>query len=172
MNEAVAKYRKKFFTSLGIQIPIIILMWVIPYVVPEFVEMVPLPNRVPLFVLILCFFASIIQFYIGSSFYINSYKSLRNKSANMDVLIMLGTSAAWLYAFVYIFIGYNEHMAEDLDMLHMTVMEHAHNFEISSSLITIILLGKFLETLSKKKTVDKLAQLASLKVTKAIIIEK
>lgn len=44
-------------------------------------------------------------------------------------------------------------------------------FEISSSLITIILLGKFLEALSKKKTVDKLAQLASLKITKAILIE-
>ena len=48
---------------------------------------------------------------------------------------------------------------------------HAHNFEISSVLITTILLGKFLESLSKKKTVDKLAQLASLKVTKANLVE-
>ncbi len=44
-------------------------------------------------------------------------------------------------------------------------------FEISSVLITIILLGKFLESISKKKTVDKLSQLASLKVTKANLIE-
>lgn len=44
-------------------------------------------------------------------------------------------------------------------------------FEISSVLITIILLGKLLETLSKKRTVDKLSQLASLKVTKAILLE-
>jgi len=36
----------------------------------------------------------------------------------------------------------------------MTVANHAHNFEISSALITIILLGKYIETISKKKTVD------------------
>jgi len=51
-------------------------------------------------------------------------------------------------------------------------MEHAHNFEISAALITIILLGKLIETLSKKKTVDQLSQLASLKVTKANLVEE
>jgi len=53
----------------------------------------------------------------------------------------------------------------------MYIQNHAHNFEISSALITIILIGKYIETLSKKKTVDKLAQLASLKVTKANLVE-
>ena len=51
------------------------------------------------------------------------------------------------------------------------MMEHAHNFEISAALITIILLGKLIETLSKKKTVDQLSQLASLKVTRANLVE-
>ncbi len=51
-------------------------------------------------------------------------------------------------------------------------MEHAHNFEISAALITIILLGKLIETLSKKKTVDQLSQLASLKVTRANLVEE
>ena len=53
----------------------------------------------------------------------------------------------------------------------MAIMEHSHNFEISSVLITIILLGKYIEAISKKKTVDKLSQLASLKVTKANLID-
>ena len=53
----------------------------------------------------------------------------------------------------------------------MAVEAHAHMFEISSVLITIILLGKFLESISKKKTVDKLSQLASLKITKANLVE-
>jgi Cu+-exporting ATPase len=44
---------------------------------------------------------------MGAQFYINSYKSLRNKSANMDVLIMLGTTSAWLYAIVLIGVGYD-----------------------------------------------------------------
>jgi len=53
----------------------------------------------------------------------------------------------------------------------MMISQNAHMFEMSSVLITIILLGKFLETLSKKRTVDKLSQLAALKVSKAVLLE-
>jgi Cu+-exporting ATPase len=53
----------------------------------------------------------------------------------------------------------------------MKVLEHAHYFEISSALLTIILIGKYLEQYSKKKTVDKLSELATLSVTKAILTE-
>lgn len=89
----------------------------------------------------------------------------------MDVLIALGTTAAWLYAFVLICIGYKPKDMMDKNMYKEMIEMHAHNFEISSVLITIILLGKYLESISKKKTVDKLSQLASLKVTKAFLIQ-
>jgi P-type Cu+ transporter len=89
----------------------------------------------------------------------------------MDVLIALGTTSAYLYAVIRICFGYKEHDMHDKAMFKMMVSDHAHMFEISSALITIILLGKFLETLSKKKTVDKLSELASLRVTKAILLE-
>ena len=108
---------------------------------------------------------------MGYPFYISAYKSLRHKSANMDVLIMLGTTAAWGYGIAMLGVGYSEHDQHDEKMFRMAVQEHAHNFEISSALITIILLGKLIETLSKKKTVDKLSQLAGLKVTKANLLE-
>lgn len=75
----------------------------------------------------------------------------------MDVLIVLGTTAAWGYGIALLIVGYDEGHMHDEKMYAMQVKEHAHNFEISSVLITIILLGKFLETISKKKTVDKLA---------------
>ena len=52
----------------------------------------------------------------------------------------------------------------------MSVQEHAHNFEIASTLITVILFGKYLESITKKQTVDKLSQLASLKVSKALLM--
>ena len=52
------------------------------------------------------------------------------------------------------------------------IHEHAHNFEISSTLITVILFGKCLEAFSKKQTVDKLTDLASLKVTKACLVKE
>ena len=75
----------------------------------------------------------------------------------MDVLIMLGTTAAWGYAIVLIGVGYDAHEMHDTEMYAMAAQEHAHNFEISSVLITIVLLGKFIESYSKKKTVDKLS---------------
>lgn len=52
------------------------------------------------------------------------------------------------------------------------VHEHAHNFEISSTLITVILFGKCLEAYTKKQTVDKLTELASLKVNKAVLVQE
>ena len=45
---------------------------------------------------------------MGYPFYISAYKSLRHKSANMDVLIMMGTTAAWLYGIVRMGIGYSD----------------------------------------------------------------
>lgn len=89
------------------QIPILILMWIIPYTYPAFLTMINQANGVPLFVYLNAVFATIIQLFMGAPFYINSYKSLRNKSANMDVLIALGTTAAWLYAIVLIGVGYS-----------------------------------------------------------------
>ena len=52
----------------------------------------------------------------------------------------------------------------------MQVHSHVHNFETNSVLILIVLLGKYIESYSKMKTVDKLSDLASLKVTKANLI--
>lgn len=121
-------------------------------------------NGVPLYLYLNAIFATIIQIFMGANFYVSAYKSLRHKSANMDVLIMMGTTAAWLYGIVMIGIGYktSDYMDDMIGMsgketYKMAVQEHAHNFEISSALITIILLGKYIETISKKKTVDQLS---------------
>jgi Cu+-exporting ATPase len=120
--------------------------------------------------------ASINQFVFGAGFYQGAWKALKNWSANMDVLVVLGTTAAWLYGVIQIFIGYNINTSlpwmEQENRLTHAVHEHAHNFEISSTLITVILFGKFLEAFSKKQTVDKLSDLASLKVTRANLVRE
>ena len=67
---------------------------------------------------------------------------------------MLGTTAAWGYGIALIGIGYKKDMMVDEDMFRMQIQQHTHMFETSSVLITTILLGKYLETISKKKTVD------------------
>jgi cation transport ATPase len=63
----------------------------------------------------------------------------------MDVLIALGTSCSWLYGFVRLFLGYTQAQIDDTEMYSMKILEHAHYFEISSALLTIILIGKYLE---------------------------
>jgi P-type Cu+ transporter len=75
----------------------------------------------------------------------------------MDVLVVLGTTSAWLYGVILLFTGYKFNYYETEEMKQMQIQMHGHNFEISSSLITVILLGKLLEAVSKKQTVDKLS---------------
>lgn len=70
----------------------------------------------------------------------------------MDVLVTLGTTAAWSYGVLLILIG-----CDDSESLYEQVKMHTHNFETSATLITVICFGKLLEAYSKKQTVDKLS---------------
>lgn len=88
-------------------------MWIISYAVPSFVTMINVYKGVTLFVYLNAFFSTIIQFFIGSSFYKHAYKGLKRKAANMEVLVMLGTTAAWGYGFALLFIGYSDMIMED-----------------------------------------------------------
>jgi len=157
-----------------IEVPILVLMWVIPYTNPHFLTSHEVFNSMPLYIFILLGLSSIIQFGLGLDFYKGALKSIKGCSANMDVLVVLGTTAAWLYGLILIFIGDKaygtSHNKTVEDHRRHSVHEHAHNFEIASTLIAVILFGKLLESVTKKQTVDKLQQLASLKVTKAILM--
>ncbi|CAH1441594.1 unnamed protein product [Lactuca virosa] len=92
-----------------------------------------------------------VQFIIGKRFYVGSYHALRRKSANMDVLVALGTNAAYFYS-VYTLIK----------ALISDAFEGQDFFETSTMLISFILLGKYLESIAKGKTSDALAKLTDL----------
>ena len=128
----------------------------------------------PAYIFILLGLSSVIQFGMGAGFYKGAFKAVKGCSANMDVLVVLGTTAAWLYGLILIFVGdheYGTHHSETVEEHSWhSVHEHAHNFEIAATLIVVILFGKFLESVTKKQTVDKLSQLASLKVSSAILM--
>ncbi|MCZ2173317.1 MAG: heavy metal translocating P-type ATPase [Burkholderiales bacterium] len=81
--------------------------------------------------------ATPVQFWIGWRFFVGAYHSLRGGSGNMDVLVALGTSMAWLYSTVVLV----------LDLHH----QHVY-FEASASVITLVLLGKLMEARAKAKT--------------------
>ncbi|MCQ6274555.1 copper-translocating P-type ATPase [Bacillus sp. V3B] len=103
--------------------------------------------------------ATPVQFYIGKQFYVGAYKALKNKSANMDVLVALGTSAAYFYS-VYLSIqtiGNNAH----LEGLY---------FETSAVLITLIILGKLFEAKAKGRSSEAIKKLMGLQAKTATVI--
>ena len=119
VNKAVIAYRRKFIICMILQLPILILVWLIPHTNPHFITMYNNWNGIPLYAFLIGAFSTLIQIFLGASFYINAFKTLRNKSANMDVLIVLGTTAAWGYAVALIIVGYDKEYMADEHMYHM-----------------------------------------------------
>lgn len=106
--------------------------------------------------------ATPIQFWIGASFYKGSFRALRNGGANMDVLVVLGTSAAYFYS-VYLTFIFNE------KYIHKTANLY---YETSSVLITLILFGKLLEHIIKGKSSKAIQSLVNLQPKKANVIRE
>ncbi|MFS0862326.1 heavy metal translocating P-type ATPase [Fredinandcohnia sp. 179-A 10B2 NHS] len=102
--------------------------------------------------------AAPVQLLIGMQFYIGAFKAVRNRSANMDVLVALGTSAAFFYS-LYITI---ESYGKSAMMLEVY-------FETSAILITLILLGKIFETSAKGRTSEAIKKLMQLQSKLAIV---
>lgn len=100
--------------------------------------------------------ATPVQFYIGSQYYIGAYKALRNTSANMDVLIALGSSAAYFYS-IPVILG--------------LVPGHAY-FETAAMIITLIKLGKYLEAKAKGRTSEAIKKLMGLQAKSARVIRE
>lgn len=102
-----------------------------------------------------------IQFWAGGQYYRSALSALRLRTANMDTLIALGTSVAYFYSvFVVVF---------ESSFLNLAVDAHVY-FEVSSTIITLILLGKFLELRAKGKTSDAIKKLFGLQAKTAHVL--
>lgn len=98
------------------------------------------------------FVASIVQFYCGWQFYKGAWANISHFSANMDVLVAMGTSAAYFFSIYNIFYG-----------------EHLY-FETSAVIITLILFGKYLEERAKGKTTEAISKLLNLTPKEALVL--
>ena len=98
--------------------------------------------------------ATPVQFYVGGQYYVGAYKALRNGSANMDVLIAMGTSAAYFYSLPIVF----------------GLIEGHVYFETAAVIITLIKLGKFLEARAKGRTSEAIKKLMGLRARSARVI--
>ena len=100
-----------------------------------------------------CLLATPVQFWIGRRFYVGAWHALRGGGANMDVLVVLGTSAAYFLSLAMLFTGPDAHVY----------------FEASAAIITLVLLGKILETRAKRNTGAAIAALLRLQPSSATI---
>ncbi|MEZ2004976.1 heavy metal translocating P-type ATPase, partial [Staphylococcus aureus] len=138
--EALQHKLIKLIISAVLSLPLLMLMFV-----HLFNMHIPALFTNPWFQFIL---ATPVQFIIGWQFYVGAYKNLRNGGANMDVLVAVGTSAAYFYS-IYEMVRW---------LNGSTTQPHLY-FETSAVLITLILFGKYLEARAKSQTTNALGEL-------------
>jgi Cu+-exporting ATPase len=98
--------------------------------------------------------AAPVQFYVGWQYYVGAFKALRNNSANMDVLIVMGSSAAFFYSLPITFGWLTGHVY----------------YETAAVIITLIKLGKFLEARAKGRTSEAIKKLMGLRSKTARVV--
>ncbi len=106
--------------------------------------------------IILLLLATPVQFFIGSRFYKGAFLAIKNKNLNMDTLIAIGTSAAYFYSLFVVFFP-------------EVLGSHVY-FETYAIIITFIILGKWLEAITKGKASDAIKKLIGLQVKSATVI--
>ncbi|MBT4824115.1 copper-translocating P-type ATPase [Candidatus Woesearchaeota archaeon] len=137
------KLRNKFYLSMIFAIP--------AFVLGMFFMKDPIPYQQ----YIMWFLATPIQFYVAYPMYKSAFSALKGFSANMDTLIVMGTSAAYFYS-VFVVLSKQGHVY----------------FEASAVLITIVILGRLLEARAKGKTSEAIKRLIGLKPKFATVIRK
>lgn len=130
--------------SISLTIPIIALMWLSPLPMEQ--------TNILMFLL-----ATPVQFVVGWTFYVGTYKGLRNKTANMDTLIAMGTSTAYFYSTVVTFIP-------------ELFPNAAVFFDTATMIMTFILLGKLLDAIAKGRTSEAIRKIMGLQAKVARII--
>ena len=164
VDHETPKLKKRLITSLVFLLLLMYLsmghmMWKWP--VPSFLE-----NHVSLAVTEMLL--TIIILVINKAFFINGYKSLFQLSPNMDALVALGSSAAFGYSLVVLYLMIDA-MSQG-QMMKVMSLGHDLYFESAAMIPTLITVGKMLEAMSKGRTTDALKSLMDLAPQTAVII--
>ena len=165
VDHETPKLKKRLITSLVFLLLLMYLsmghmMWKWP--VPSFLE-----NHVSLAVTEMLL--TIIILVINKAFFINGYKSLFQLSPNMDALVALGSSAAFGYSLVVLYLMIDA-MGQG-QMMKVMHLGHDLYFESAAMIPTLITVGKMLEAMSKGRTTDALKSLMDLAPQTAVIIK-
>ncbi|XP_033111519.1 copper-transporting ATPase 1-like isoform X2 [Anneissia japonica] len=155
-KKSIRKWRNTFFFSLIFGVPVICIM--LYFMISKNHVMICPGLSLENLLLFIC--ATMVQFVSGRPFYIQAYKSLKHKVANMDVLIMLATTIAYTYSVIAVAVA----MIMKKDESPMVF------FDTPPMLLVFISLGRWLEHIAKAKTSDALSKLMTLQATEAILV--
>lgn len=125
---------------------------------PEFFTFVPTAFNNLWYLL---FLSTIVQFWAGKSFYQATWSGLRNRTASMDTLIAIGTSAAYGFSLLVTVLG------EKVEMYGLPMIMY---FDTAAVIITLILLGRYLESKAKAHTSDAIKKLLGLQAKTARVL--
>lgn len=146
-SEMLSSLKRRLGVSLLLSSPLIYFMLM------DFSELTP--GLMPYMGIVSLLVATPIQFIIGKPFYKGMYSALKLKTFNMDSLIAIGTSVAYLYSLI----AYGMYVFMNKSLIGTEGKIHDLYFETSALLITFVLLGKFLENHAKNRTSDAVRKL-------------
>jgi Cu+-exporting ATPase len=143
-SQHIRRLKYLLATSIALSVPTVLFMWF---------PILPMPENNFLQFLL----ATPVQFVVGWTFYVGAYKGLRNKTANMDTLVAMGTSTAWIYSTVITFAP--------------SIFPGAGVFfDTAVMIMTFILLGKLLDAIAKGRTSEAIRKLMGLQAKTARVI--
>jgi Cu+-exporting ATPase len=147
-NADIAEKRRKLIVGAVLSTVIMIL---------SMAEMVGIPLDFPGRLWAVAALATVVQVYVGGDYYVSAWKALKNRTANMDTLVALGSSVAYFYSLGVLLLA--------LDPMHYHVY-----FESAAMILTLITLGKFLEARGKGQTGAAIRKLLGLRARTARIV--
>jgi Cu+-exporting ATPase len=151
----LSRLKWKFIIGAVLLVPILLLM----YGAPVFEKWVGLPKEINFLIQFLL--ATPVQFWAGWRFYVGFWKATKHKTSDMNTLIAVGTSAAYLYSLIAMFFPH-------LFMVKGLMLDVY--FDTSAAIIVLILLGRFLEARAKGRTSEAIKKLIGLQPKTARVI--
>lgn len=165
LEQELAQLRRTLMHSLAFTIPTFFFSMVLPWVpgTKSFQETIIM--GFPCITLVKWVLVTPVQFVIGARFFRGAYRSLKRGTANMDVLVALGTLASYVYSVVSVL---HHHFSNQHEMGNFIPTDF---FETSAMIITLILTGKYLECAAKGKTSEAITKLLRLTPETATVVE-
>lgn len=161
LEEETKKTKRRLISNIILSLPLLYIclghMLPIPMPLPEFMDMHHHPMTFALIQLVLTVFVLI----NGRKFYIVGFKSLAKGNPNMDSLVALGTGSAFIYSLI-------------MTILIPENPSHVHNlyYESAAMVVTLVMVGKYMEGRSKNKTSEAIRKLMELAPDTAIVVRK